>query len=376
MIPRALALGGSLMRPWLILSLLVSLQAASAQEANSQGEAPPALELAPPLVKAPAEPEQPSLVMDLSPRYSLELEQGERVRVGTTKGELQSGEVISLMPGTLSLQASPGQVLNFLPTDVQRLETRERSPGRGALIGGSSGVVLGGLSFAFLCLAFSEGDGGDAGGCALAGGAVVGALGAGFGALLGLALPHWSTVYDKSEHGELALSVKQPEEGGLTHAFSGKGLVGELGLQLGYGRVVDTAFPTEGVGSRLHLLAQLGPHFAIGPEVAWYSHLGSETTVEPFGVIHENHSLFQLGGLMRGGVEIGPTRTALLLGLGLHDNRTTHLGGSVGGEVELDLGEGLPPLALDVRYHLPLTSTESSAVEKFLTFGVGSRLRW
>ncbi|MFL5344462.1 MAG: hypothetical protein ACJ8AT_06700 [Hyalangium sp.] len=365
------------MRLWLILFLLVSLHTARAQESGSEVQVPPPPELAPPLIKAPDVPEPPPLVMDFSPRYTLVLEQGERVRVETARGERQSGELVSLTPGALSLQASPDQVANFLLTDVQWLETRKRSPGYGAMIGGGTGVVLGSLSFAFLCVLASEGDSAPgAGGCALVGGLVVGALGAGVGTLLGLAVPHWSTVYDKAEQGPLALHLTEPSEEVAAHWFSGRGPVGEVGLQFGYGRDMGIVQPTEGWGGRLHLLALIGPYLAVGPEVAWYSHIGTET-VAGFGhPFVEEHSLFQLGGLVRGGVEIGPTRTSVLLGLGLHDNRSSHVGVSAGGEVELDLGKSVPPLALEVRYHFPIDRDEFEAAEKFLTFGVGSRLRW
>ena len=173
------------------------------------------------------------------------------------------------------------------------------------------------------------------------------------------------------------LRLKEADEGGVSHWFSGQGPVGEVGFQLGYGRDLGIGQPTQGWGGRLHLLALLGPYVAVGPEVAWYSNIGTETVVSPFGPpFRDEHHLFQLGGLLRGGVEIGPTRTAVLVGLGLHDNRTGHVGVSLGGEVELDLGEHAPPLAVEVRYHFPFDRDESEPVEKFLTFGLGTRLRW
>lgn len=365
------------MRFGLILLLLVSPQTARAQEADSEAQEPPPPALAPPLVQAPSALEPPPLNLDSSTRYMLVLEPGERLRVETAGGESQSGELVSLMPGALSLQTSPEQVVNFLVTDVQRLETRKRSPGYGALIGGGSGAALGALSFAFLCVLASEGDDGGAGGCALAGGLVVGALGAGVGTLLGLAVPRWATLYDKEEQGPLALSLKEPSGDGSSHWFSGRGPVGEVGLQLGYGRDMGIAQPTQGWGGRLHLLALVGPYFAVGPEVAWYSHIGTEAFVSRSGPPFVDHrSLFQLGALVRAGVQIGPTRTSALLGLGLHDNRTSHVGASAGGEVELELGKSAPPLVLDVRYHLPVGRDDFEPVGRFLTFGVGSRVRW
>jgi hypothetical protein len=44
--------------------------------------------------------------------------------------------------------------------------------------------------------------------------------------------------------------------------------------------------------------------------------------------------------------------------------------------VEVSPWDELPPVVFDVRYHLPVDRNEFEPVEKFLTFGLGTRLRW
>jgi hypothetical protein len=228
-------------------------------------------------------------------------------------------------------------------------------------VGGLGGAIF----LALICSAASEGGDPSLLPCA-AGGALIGAaLGAGAGAVLGLAVPHWSTIYEKEKHGPLVLRLTEPEDDVLAHWFSGDGPIGEFGLQLGYARDMRTSEPTAGWGGRLHLLALLGPHVAVGPEVAWYGSIVTRTQEPP---------LFQLGGLLRLGTEFGPARASVLGGLGLLDKGSGHAGASVGGEVEVLLGKHLP-LALDVRYHFDLERQSRSDPDS-LTFGVGTRARW
>ncbi|HEX8704813.1 MAG TPA: hypothetical protein VF815_38630 [Myxococcaceae bacterium] len=79
---------------------------------------------------------------------------------------------------------------------------------------------------------------------------------------------------------------------------------------------------------------------------------------------------------MRGGTQVGPTRLGLLLGLGIHANRNSHFGGTVGAEVEMRPFERLPPMALEARYHLNLDKHAGVDRQDFLSIGVGSRVRW
>jgi hypothetical protein len=267
-------------------------------------------------------------------------------------------------------------VVNLLLDDVQRLELRKRAPGQGALVGGGVGGLTGGLFIVLLCTFVAEGGSVDVLPCAGIGALLGGSLGASIGALIGLAVPRWSTVYEKEEQGALSLHLEGPEDDVLSHWFSGSGPVGEVGLQVGYARDFGISQPTGGWGGRLHLLALLGPYIAVGPEVAWYNNVGSLNGFFTQGPSFQERSLFELGGLVRGGMEIGPTRTFVLLGLGLHDNQTSHVGASAGGEVEVRFWEQLPPLAFNVRYDFDVDRDEFEPAQNFLTFGLGTRLRW
>ncbi len=358
------------MRSCLILFFLLLAPEALAQE-TSIPEAPAQEELRPvqvppPLVQAPEEPAPPPPAA--TPTASLELTRGAPLRVDTTDGKRSSGVLLGVSADTLSLQMGSEQPVTLRLIDVEHVESRKRSPGQGALVGTVVGGLSGGLFLGLLCAAFSDGADSPAA-CGLVGGLIGGAIGAASGALVGLLVPRWSTVYEKEEQGALSLRMEEP--GWL----SAVGPIGELNLKLGYARDMGTARPTQGWGGRLQLLALIGPYLALGPELAWYPNVGSERTVLPGGqVFDENRSLTQFGGVARVGVEVGPTRTALLAGLGLNENRSGSAGASVGGEVEVQLSESLPPLAFDVRYHFNID--DSSFNPNYLTFGAGSRFRW
>ena len=78
----------------------------------------------------------------------------------------------------------------------------------------------------------------------------------------------------------------------------------ELGLHAGYAwGTDDEAIVHGGPGARLQLLARLGPHLALGPEVALYARAGSRVQIGMGEVprLH-NEALFQLGGVVRAGL--------------------------------------------------------------------------
>jgi hypothetical protein len=120
-----------------------------------------------------------------------------------------------------------------------------------------------------------------------------------------------------------------------------------------------------------------GSHFAIGPEFAVYANVGDENQDIGNGQIaRRERYLVQFQGLVRGGAQVGPTRLGLLAGLGVHANRNSHFGGTVGAEVEMRLFERLPPMALEARYHINLDKHGTVPRQDFLSIGVGSRVRW
>jgi hypothetical protein len=341
------------MRTLLILVLLVAAQAARAQAEPSPPEPS-----APPLVGAPVRPKRRTQ----APKEDrpVVLAQGERVTVHLPGGRLYSGEVLSLIPGELALQLRTRQVVRVLLTDLEKLEVQERTWLRGTLIGGAIGGAIGGLGAGMLCLLESTEGPVDVGECTGTGVLTVGAIGAGVGLVIGLANTAWSTVYDKEKDASLLLSV---EQGNILERWVSKvGHRGELGLSLGYARDVGPR-PAGGLGGRVHALLLLGPHLALGGELGLYNEVG------------DNH-LDWLGGLARAGTQVGPTWTSFLVGVGLIENRLGRAGGSVGVQVEMTPWKSGPPLVLELRY---LTQFEGDSIiprQNFLTFNLGSRVRF
>lgn len=148
----------------------------------------------------------------------------------------------------------------------------------------------------------------------------------------------------------------------------------ELGLQAGYAWGTDNeAIVHGGVGARLHLLARLGPNLALGPEVALYAHAGSRFQIGAGEVAtFHNEALFQLGGVVRAGLDLGRVRPALVGGLAWYRAENSRIGFSVGVEVELHLVDWLP-LVADARYH---DNFEDGPNNYFRTLGLGTRLSW
>jgi hypothetical protein len=356
------------MRLCLLLLVLPLSQTARAQdEAPSMGvSAPPLIGAdAPPVPSAPDAPAGPPIL--LSP--------GDKLLVHLPEGVRYSGTLLSLMPDELSLELRTRQVVRLRVTDVERLELAHRPWLKTGLAGGGIGGLAGFLLTGAVCgLASTEGPV-DVASCAGSGALVGASIGAGVGVLVGLATSSWSTLYEKRKDGPLSLRLEDPNV--LSRFTFGEGRRGELGLQLGYARDVGIPQPTDGWGGRLHVLLLLGPYFAIGPELAVYKDVGDETVVQPIGPAFRNErNLVQFQGLVRGGVQVGLARFALLGALGVHSNRNSHFGGSFGAEVELRLWERLPPLTFETRYHLNLDKHGTVPRQDFVTMGVGSRVRW
>jgi hypothetical protein len=121
----------------------------------------------------------------------------------------------------------------------------------------------------------------------------------------------------------------------------------------------------------------MSEHFAIGPEFAVYANVGDENRDIGQGQIsRRERNLVQFHGLVRGSIQAGPVRPAVLVGLGVHSNRNSNFGGTVGAEVEMRPFENLPPLALDARFHINLDRNSGEDLQNFLTLGLGSRVRW
>jgi hypothetical protein len=361
------------MRLMLVLFILGVAHGAHAQEAAAREPAPAPSAESPPLVQAPGAPEAPRPASAAAaPRVLL---RGRDVQIQTGRGQRHSGALVSLEPGALSLQVEPERVVTLLLEDVRQLSVKRRSVVEGTLLGTGAGGLTGGLFVLYLCTHVIDGKSSlplCAGGGALIGGAI----GAGVGAVLGLAVPRWSTVYERDGQHPLSLQLEEPEaRSALARWLFHPGPVGELGVQLGYARDMGSGNPTDGFGGRLHVLARLGPYLALGPEVAWYGGVGTEDFVDATGQVFRTHrNLFQLGGLVRAGLEVGPTRTSALVGLAFYENRQGYAGLSLGGEVEVRPWERPPPVVFDVRYHLNIDELQDDPDR--LTFGLGTRLQW
>jgi hypothetical protein len=195
---------------------------------------------------------------------------------------------------------------------------------------------------------------------------VGGAIGAVLGVVAGLANIHWDTVYERDKQGPL--SVRMEEPGVLSRWFSNVSHRGEFGLLLGSAVELGRSRVTVGYGGRVQALLLLGSHFALGPELALYNNVGHEAVSLGY--------MDQLGGVVRGSVQVGSAKASLVLGLGQHENRNSHLGGSVGAEVELRPWQQAPPLAFEVRYLLQLDDSGFGPRQQFLTLGLGPHVRW
>lgn len=153
---------------------------------------------------------------------------GRRVRVRTMgeAGELNrriEGIVVRMPPDTLVLQLPGSQPLHAVATDRDTqysLHTGRRSSlGKGAVIGATTGIVVGGVGFALagadcpveqaLCYHRRQ--------TALAGGALIGALGAAVGLAIGAFTSH--DVWTRAER-RSALALIQTRSGiGLSIRF-------------------------------------------------------------------------------------------------------------------------------------------------------------
>lgn len=301
---------------------------------------------------------------------------GEGVRVELGQEREVSGTLLEAGPEVLLLEADGAPV--SLPTsEVKRLSVKRRSALKGTLWGSLAGTLGVGGFGALLCSAIRD-DGSSINVPLCTGGfALVGALlGAGTGTLLGLSVPRWDTVFERSAPGPSPLlSPREESVDAVSRGFSHPGPVGELGVQLGFARELNVERPGGGPGGRVHLLTRLGPVLAFGPEVAWYP-IPDGAVLAPAGLVPVGRQLFQLGGLARAGVDVGPVRPAVLAGLAFNSSRSNgFVAYSLGAEVELRTGAGSPPIVLEGRYHDSLQSL-GGPDPRFLTFGVGSRVAW
>jgi hypothetical protein len=296
----------------------------------------------------------------------LVLDRGDALTLHLPEGQRYSGKLLSVMLGELSLELRTRQVVTVPLEDVEKLDLEKRWLLQGALIGGGVGGLIGVLGGSYVCLLESSVGPVNMGECAGTGLLVGGAIGAGLGLVAGLANIHWDTVYERDKQGPLSVSMEEP--GVIERWFSHVGHRGEFSLTLGSAAELSGSRVTIGYGGRVQALMQLGSHVALGPELALYNNIGDRENSLGY--------MDQLGGVLRGSMQLGSTRASLLLGLGQHENRSSHLGGSVGAEVEMRPWPNAPPLAFEARYLLQLDDSGFGPRQQFLTIGLGPRLRF
>lgn len=119
-----------------------------------------------------------------------ELPRSPRIRVATADS-LLVGVLVEVDSAAVAL-AGPGERRRVPLAAVTGIWTRRRATKLGALVGGSTGMLLGSIFGAAIGeIACAETGGGCTVEAALVLGALTGAGGAGVGALVGLAIPRW-----------------------------------------------------------------------------------------------------------------------------------------------------------------------------------------
>jgi hypothetical protein len=181
------------MRPALLLPCLVIGTAARAQ-APAASDAPIQT---PPLLSATSDA---PLQTPRLPR----LEVGDPLRVVREKGAQQAkleGRLLEWSARSITMEVSSIKPPEQVPvSEILELSVVKRSPGYGALVGTGAGILLGTFAGLSIC-GYFEGSVGSDDQCELnaltsaLGGAV---LGAGVGALLGLTIPRWESVYERA----------------------------------------------------------------------------------------------------------------------------------------------------------------------------------
>jgi hypothetical protein len=291
-----------------------------------------------------------------------DLEEGDLVQIqraaGVLEGRLLETNEQFLMLGT----GVPGADRErLLLSDVLELSVRKRSYDYGALLGGGIGF-LGGSLVGLAACDFER----NAGECVLftlAGGGIAGlGLGA-LGAFIGLAIPRWERLYDRILHGPLVLpSIQAREE---LQEEEPRIKLAQIGLFAS--SIVTLAEPADafGPGIRIEVLAQLGPHIAVGPEVALH-YLFEIPDRRPLQT-----ALLSAGALMRATPRPSEFTPSVLVGFSVH---------TAGQPVTYSVGVGADwaglsgiPFALELRWHQFNVPWKDG---RQLTLGAGTRLFW
>jgi hypothetical protein len=312
-------------------------------------------------------PERRDAPLQEPPPLGLEMGKTVRVKHGT---EFLEGRLLETNPESLTLDAwQPSTARERVPlSGVLELSVRRRSVARGTLIGAGAGFLTG-IPYGYLLCGTI--DYSTTGGCLLTGG-LVGVLfalpGAALGAIIGVLIPRWESVYERTQDGPLVLpSLRAPEELWQEDTEGApRGTIVQLSL-LASG-VVTLAEPDDAFGSglRIEALAQIGPHIAVGPELAFhYLHVSLRDARPP------NEPLASFGVLMRATPRPSTLTPSLLIGFSLHSTGqpATYC---VGGALDVG-GPDILPLTLELRWHQFNVPWKDG---RQLTLGIGTRLFW
>lgn len=307
--------------------------------------------------------EPTALDTPLQEPHRLELEAGTLVQITREVGVLE-GRLLEANGQFLTLRTGlPGAGREQLPLfDVLELSVRKRSADYGALVGGGLGLLGGSLIGLSLC-SFASASTGECVLATLGGGGIFGLGAAGLGAFIGLALPRWERLYDRILHGPLELRwVQTPEE-----LREGEPLIKLAQIALFASSIFTLAEPAYafGPGARLELLAQLSPHIAVGPEVAFHY------LFESLDRLPLQTALASFGALMRAMPRPSELTPSLLVGFSVH---------TAGQPVTYSVGLGVDwmglsgiPLALELRWHQFNVPWKDG---RQVTLGAGTRLFW
>jgi hypothetical protein len=313
-------------------------------------------------------PQASDAPLDKSSR--LVLEPGKPVRIMREDVRLE-GLVLETNGRFLTLDTGAIESEQILLSNVAELSVRKRAVVPGTLIGAGAGFVGGALLGLYGCGIIEYSSTGDCLAFAGLGGSAIGLMGAGVGAVVGLLIPRWVSVYDRGRDGQLILAERQaPEE--LMEDLQVEGEVlplrrhfAQLGLMASGVLMIKEPIDAIAPGARVQALLRLGTHVAVGPDVAFHY---LSRGLDGF-FLHD--PMFSLGVLMRATPRPSVLTPAALVGFSIH---------TVGQPVTYSVGVGAdwaapegPPLTFELRWHQFNVPWKDG---RQLTLGLGTRLFW
>lgn len=121
------------------------------------------------------------------------LPEGRTIKIHRASGTTV-GQFVGVAGDSLALSVKDGEPTTIAIAEVTEAWSRKHNTGKGALIGGIAGVVIGALLGGAASGLCETGSCPSAGEAAVVGGLVVGVGGAALGALMGAAIPGWKRL--------------------------------------------------------------------------------------------------------------------------------------------------------------------------------------